>query len=45
VIAALLSVPIVNLLTPLFGAAMMMHLYKAIAARDTVGRIVSQPAS
>ena len=34
VIAAFLAVPILNLLTPLFGAAMMMHLYKAIAARE-----------
>ena len=34
VIAALLAVPVVNLLTPLFGAAMMVHLHKRVAARD-----------
>lgn len=34
VIAAFLAVPILNLLTPLFGAAMMMHLYKSLAARE-----------
>jgi len=44
VIAALLSVPIVNLLTPLFGAAMMMHLYKAIAARQPTARRIPEPA-
>ena len=36
VIAAFLAVPILNLLTPLFGAAMMVHLHKAIAAREAV---------
>lgn len=39
VIAAFLAVPILNLLTPLFGAAMMIHLYKAIAAREPAARI------
>ena len=34
VIAALLAVPIANLLTPLFGAAMMVHLHKRVAERD-----------
>jgi CysZ protein len=34
VIAVFLAVPIVNLLTPLFGAAMMVHLHKAIASRE-----------
>lgn len=34
VIAAVLSIPIVNLLTPLFAAAMMVHLHKAISARE-----------
>ena len=33
-IAAVLSVPIVNLLTPLFAAAMMVHLHKMISARE-----------
>ncbi len=32
-IAALLSVPIVNLLTPLFAGALMVHVHKALAAR------------
>lgn len=35
VIAAFLAVPFLNLLTPLFAAAMMVHLHKMIAARDT----------
>ena len=34
VIAAFMAIPIVNLMTPLFGAALMVHLHKAIAARD-----------
>ncbi|UCI19565.1 sulfate transporter family protein [Mesorhizobium sp. B2-1-8] len=34
VIAAFLAVPLLNLLTPLFAAAMMVHLHKAIAARE-----------
>lgn len=43
VIAAFLSVPILNLLTPLFGAAMMIHLHKAISAREA-GQVVPVPA-
>jgi CysZ protein len=35
VIAAFLAVPLLNLLTPLFAAAMMVHLHKAISARDS----------
>ncbi|MEO3997731.1 sulfate transporter family protein [Mesorhizobium sp. CAU 1732] len=35
-IAAVLSVPIVNLLTPLFAAAMMVHLHKMISQRDGI---------
>ena len=31
VIAVVLSIPIVNLLTPLFAAAMMVHLHKAVS--------------
>jgi CysZ protein len=27
-------VPLLNLLTPLFAAAMMVHLHKAISARE-----------
>ena len=34
VIAGLLAVPVANLLTPLFGAALMVHLHKRVAARD-----------
>ncbi|MBV2142317.1 sulfate transporter family protein [Falsochrobactrum sp. TDYN1] len=33
-IAAFMAVPIVNLLTPLFAAAMMVHLHKAISQRE-----------
>jgi CysZ protein len=35
VIAAFLAVPVVNLLTPLFAAAMMVHLHKLVARRET----------
>ncbi|BAB51807.1 cysteine biosynthesis protein CysZ [Mesorhizobium erdmanii] len=35
VIAAFLAVPLLNLLTPLFAAAMMVHLHKAISARES----------
>jgi CysZ protein len=34
-IAALLAVPIVNLLTPAFAAAFMVHLHKRISGRDS----------
>lgn len=37
VIAAFLAVPLLNLLTPLFAAAMMVHLHKMVAARE--GRV------
>src|SRR5262245_46435939 len=33
-VAAFVSVPIVNLVAPLFGAAMMVHLFKLLSARD-----------
>jgi len=33
-IAVVLSIPVVNLLTPLFGALLMVHLHKMIAHRD-----------
>jgi CysZ protein len=33
VVAAFLAVPLLNLLTPLFAAAMMVHLHKAVTAR------------
>lgn len=32
-IAGFLAIPLLNLLTPLFGAALMVHLHKAIAAK------------
>ena len=34
VVAALLAVPILNLLTPLFAAAMMVHLHQRVSARE-----------
>ncbi|MER8489948.1 sulfate transporter family protein [Mesorhizobium australicum] len=34
VVAAFLAVPLLNLLTPIFAAAMMVHLHKAISARE-----------
>jgi CysZ protein len=37
VIATFLAIPLLNLLTPLFGAAMMVHLYKSISAADAGG--------
>lgn len=37
VIAALLAVPIVNLLTPAFAAAFMVHLHKTVSARQRDG--------
>jgi CysZ protein len=33
-IAAFVSVPLVNLLAPLFATALMVHLYKLLSARD-----------
>lgn len=38
VIAAFLAVPIVNLLTPLFAAGMMVHLHKLISRKDPAFR-------
>lgn len=40
VIAAFLAVPFLNLLTPLFAAAMMVHLYKLVSARERVAEDV-----
>ncbi|MDA4845181.1 sulfate transporter family protein [Hoeflea poritis] len=34
VIAAFLSIPLVNLLTPLFAAGLMVHLHKMLSAKD-----------
>ena len=42
VIAAFLAVPILNLLTPLFAAAMMVHLHKMVATRES-GRGGTRP--
>jgi CysZ protein len=33
-IAAFLAIPIINLLTPLFAAGLMVHLHKALSAKD-----------
>ena len=33
-IAAFVSIPIVNLATPLFGMAMMVHVHKRIASSE-----------
>lgn len=41
VIAGFLAVPFLNLLTPLFAAGLMVHLHKALSARD--GAIASRP--
>ncbi|MDP2732666.1 MAG: sulfate transporter family protein [Hoeflea sp.] len=38
IIAAFLSVPLLNLLTPMFAAGMMVHLHKMIAARAVGSR-------
>lgn len=38
-IAGFLAIPIVNLLTPLFAAGLMVHLHKLISQRDTAFRI------
>nr|WP_250888892.1 sulfate transporter family protein [Mesorhizobium sp. dw_380] len=35
VIAAFLAVPLLNLVTPLFAAAMMVHLHNAVSVRET----------
>lgn len=35
VIAGFLAIPLLNLATPLFAAAMMVHLHKAISVRDS----------
>ncbi|CAN7417247.1 sulfate transporter family protein [Rhizobium rhizogenes] len=39
VIAAFLAIPIVNLLTPLFAAGMMVHLYKLISRKEATRRV------
>ncbi|MFC6491054.1 sulfate transporter family protein [Nitratireductor sp. GCM10026969] len=45
VIAGFLAVPLLNLLTPLFAGAMMVHLHKMIVARESpsgVGPVVGE---
>jgi CysZ protein len=34
IIAAVVAIPLVNLLTPLFAASMMVHLHKLLSTRD-----------
>lgn len=41
VIAAFLAIPLVNLLTPLFAAAMMVHLHKALSGKQPVAGVIS----
>ncbi len=36
VIAAFMAVPLLNLLSPLFACALMVHLHKAVARRDRI---------
>lgn len=43
VIAAFLWIPIINLATPLFAAAMMVHLHKRIAERESRAPSRAQP--
>lgn len=44
-IAAFLSIPFVNLLTPLFAAGLMVHLHKAISRKDSSFALVGQSGS
>ena len=43
--AALASVPIANLLTPLFATAFMVHIYKRLARRAGLARAAAPMAS
>src|SRR5690606_16406555 len=45
VIAAFIAVPLLNLLTPLFAAAMMVHLHKMLAARELQTGVLRQRAA
>ncbi|MBN9055588.1 MAG: sulfate transporter family protein, partial [Rhizobiales bacterium] len=38
-VAAFLAIPVVNLMTPLFAAGLMVHLHKALSRRDTDGSL------
>lgn len=42
-VAALLAVPVVNILTPLFAAALMVHLHHRIRLREGGGVFLSPP--
>jgi CysZ protein len=44
IIAGLASVPILNLLTPLFATAFMVHVYKLLARRAGLSRLSPWPA-
>jgi CysZ protein len=44
IIAGLASVPIVNLLTPLFATAFMVHVYKSVAHRAGLKELAPRPA-
>lgn len=44
VIAGLASIPIANLLTPLFATAFMVRIYKQLARKTGVGRLAARPA-
>jgi CysZ protein len=44
IIAGLASVPIANLLTPLFATAFMVHIYKQLARRAGLARVAARPA-
>jgi CysZ protein len=41
VIAFLLAVPVVNLLTPLFGTVLMVHLHKRLAPAQLAERVAA----
>lgn len=43
-IAAFLAVPLLNLLTPLFAAAMMVHLHKMLSAAELARSVSRRPA-
>ena len=45
IIAGLASVPILNLLTPLFATAFMVHIYKSLARRAGVARVSAPVAT
>lgn len=45
VVAGFLAIPLLNLLTPLFAAAMMVHLHKSVSAQEhQASDLVSRPS-